>query len=461
MADSTAMTTPVRRSGGLAALVVALLVAACGSTTITPSPSATAAPSATDAPATAVPSSEAPSASAEAAACDPATEPADASAAPDTNDPNAAIYTEIEGQVVALRGLDAKQPVERGVFDEPGLCAYITKGFAKDNPEALIAGTEGLFKALNLMRPDDSLRDLYIELLTSQIAGLYDDETKKMYVVTSTGEIGPTEKITYAHEYTHALQDQHFTLRSVVGRDKDQGDRTLARTALVEGDATLLMSLWAQQHLTPDELATVAGSVDPASQAVLDKMPAILKETLLWPYTQGLQLSLRAFQQGGYAAVDTLFGTPPDTTEQLLHPEKLDAREPAVAVAFPADFPASLGAGWEVALQDTIGEYQLSVMLADAAKVASSADAAAGWGGDRVAWVTGPDGRTAAVLDTAWDTEADGAEFAKAAEAWAANLKASGRSAAVLTPAPDRVVLISASDDDTLGRIANVLGLAG
>ena len=87
--------------------------------------------------------------------------------------------------------------------------------------------------------------------------------------------------------------------------------------------------------------------------------------------------------------------------------------------------------------------------------------AAAGWGGDRVAWVTGPDGANAAVLDTRWDTDADAAEFAAALDAYVATLEAAGRSASILTPAPDRVVVISADDADTLAKIANVLGLAG
>ena len=463
MAHSTPMTAPLRRSGGLAALVVALLVAACGPSTPTPSPSAAT----SDAPATSAPSAsaeptESPSASAAAAACDPtAAQASPGTPAPDTNDPNAALYSEIEGQVSQLRGITATKPVERGVFDKAALCAYITSSFEKDNPEALVKGTEGLYKALGLMPQDADLLKLYIELLTSQVAGLYDDETKKMYVVTNTGEIGPAEKITYAHEYTHALQDQRFTLRDITGDAKDQGDRGLARTTLVEGDATLLMSLWAQQHLTPAELAQVATAVDPASEAILAKMPAILRETLLFPYTQGLQLTLGAFQQGGYAGVDQLFANPPDTTEQLLHPDKLAAREPAVEVTFPADLAASVGDGWTVALQDTLGEYQLSVLLGDAAGATSPADAASGWGGDRVAWITGPDGANAAVLDTKWDTEADAAQFAEALSGYVAKLQAAGRSAAVLTPAPDRVVVISANDDDTLSRVANVLGLAG
>jgi hypothetical protein len=463
MAHSTAMNAPLRRSGILAALLVSLLVAACGSATPSPAPaSATPAP-ATAAPPSATPEPETPSPSASpaAAACDPDDLPANPSAAPDTEDPNAALYEEIEAQVTALRGIEASSDIARGVFDTPGLCAYITKAFAEDNPESLITGTEGLLKALLLMDPDDELLDLYIELLTSQVAGLYDDDSKTMYVVTSTGEIGPAEKITYAHEYTHALQDQRFDLSQVIGDDTDEGDRNLARTALVEGDATLLMSLWAQQHLTPAELGEAATAADPAGEAILAKMPAILRETLLWPYTQGLQLTLRAFQQGGYGGIDALYGDPPASTEQVLHPEKLDSREAPAEVAFPDDLAASLGDGWAVALQDTFGEYQLGILVGDAAGGASPTEAVAGWGGDRAAWITGPDGASAAVIDTRWDTVTDAEEFATALGGYVSRLEAAGRSGAVLTPTPGRVVVISADSDDTLARVANVLGLAG
>ena len=466
MAHSTAMTTPLRRSGGLAALVIALLVAACGSQTPTPIPTASAnaspTPAASPAPSGSAAPGASPSGSAEAGAdCDPA-QASTGSPAPDTNDPNASLYAEIEAEVTQLRGITATKPVERGVFDKPGLCAYITSSFEKDNPAQLVNDTEALYKALALMPQDESLRDLYIELLTSQVAGLYDDETKKMYVVTSTGEIGPAEKITYAHEYTHALQDQQFTLRDVIGDAKDQGDRALARSTLVEGDATLLMSLWAQQHMTPQELGEAASGADPASEAILARMPAILKDALLFPYTSGLTMTLGAFQQaGGYTGVDGLFANPPDTTEQVIHAEKLAAREPAVPVAFPDDFAASLGEGWTIALQDTLGEFQLRTLLSDAAQSADANAAATGWGGDRVAWVTGPEGANAAVLDTRWDTDSDAAEFAAALGDYVAKLEAAGRTASVLSPAPDRVVVISANDADTLGKLANVLGLAG
>jgi hypothetical protein len=470
--------TPPRhrsRSAAVLALLVAL-VAACGqaapsqsaSPTATPSPSPSQAPATSAAPS--VGPSVGPSSSAGAAIACAAAAPSDApsaappvEASPDANDPNAARYAEIEGQVSQIRGLTLDSPVQRSTFDRAGLGEFIQESFNKDNPEALIDGSERLLKGLLLMPQDQSLRDLYIEMLTSQVAGLYDDTTRRMYVVTETGEIGPSEEITYAHEYTHALQDQAFDLSKIKGTATDQGDRGLARTALIEGDATLLMSIWAQQHLTQAELLEAVGAGDPASQAALDKLPAILKETLLFPYTDGLQMLLGPFlSRGSFAAADALFANPPESTEQVLHPEKLTAREAPIAVAFPDDLAGRLGDGWCVALQDTFGEFQLRILLADAAGAASAAEgAAAGWGGDRVALIDGPDGATGVVLDTRWDTDADAAEYATALAGIVPKLQAAGRSAQVLTPEPNRVVLISANSDDTLGRLANVLGLAG
>ena len=462
MAQSPAMTAHSRRSGGLVALVAALVVAACGNGTPTQAP-ATQAPG-TSAPATAATSappaaSGAPSSSASASVCDDSVVGTPA-ATSDANDPNAATYTKIEGQVEGLRGLKATSPVARGVFDTPGLCAYLRDGFHKDNPEALVKATETLYKELGLMAPDADLEKLWLELLTSQVAGLYDDKTKHMYVVSKDGAIGPVEEITYAHEYTHALQDQAFDLRKLVGDATDQSDRTTARSALVEGDATLLMSLWAQRYLTPAQLGQVGSASDPASEAILAKMPAILKDPLMFPYTSGLQLAIGAFTTGGYGAVDQLFANPPDTTEQVLHADKLASREQAVKVTFPEDLATRLGDGWKVSLQDTLGEMLLEIVLRDGGATASH-DAAAGWGGDRVALVEGPNGQKAVVLDTTWDTAADAAEFEQALAPTVAKLKGMGRSPSVLRPAENRVVLVSAESADTMGRVANVLGLAG
>jgi len=457
------------RSASVAALLALVLVAGCGSTGPSGTPGASGPGTS---PSSAGPSSPSPNASASAAAS-PA--PSAAANCSDTmagasfspqpigpDDPNAALLTKIEAAVQTIRGITADRQVPRNTLDQAGLCAFLRQSMARDNPPELVAASEKLDKQLGLLPADASLQALYLNLLTSQVVGFYDQHTKQMYVISTSGQqMGPIEQITYAHEFDHALQDQKYNLQTIVGDAKDQSDRTLARTALVEGDATLLMSLWAQQNLTSAQLIQAAGSADPASQAALNAAPPILRETLLWPYTQGLTLALGAYQtSASFVGVDALWQDPPDTTEQLLHADKLASREPAVAVSFPADLAQRLGAGWTVAMQDTLGELQLDILMRTGNPQAGT-DPAAGWGGDRVALVEGPNGATAAVADTAWDTSAAAGSAFDELQQLVAVLKGLGKRATVLHPSEQRVVLISADSDATLNAVASALGLAG
>ena len=462
--------TPRPSSAGLAALLALVLVAGCGSSTPTGSAAGSAASGSLD-PSSAASAGASSSAAASAAASpapSAAVNCADTTASPSfspspigPDNPSAALLTKIEGAVQTIRGITAEQAVPRNTLDQAGLCAFLRQSMRRDNPPELVAATEKLYKQLDLLPAGTSLETLYLNLLGSQVVGFYDQHSKAMYVISSTGAIGPVEQITYAHEFDHALQDQKFDLTKVVGDATDQGDRTLARTALVEGDATLLMSLWAKDNLTAAELMAVAGSSDPASQAALDAAPPILKETLMWPYTQGLSLTLGAFQtSASFAGVDALWTSPPDTTEQLLHPEKLASREPAVAVSFPTDFAKRLGSGWKIGGQDTLGELQLNILMRTGNAKAGT-DPAAGWGGDRIALVEGQSGATAAVVDTAWDTAAAAGSAFDQLQQLVTKLQGEGKHAAVLMPSEKRVVLVSADSDATLGAVANVLGLAG
>lgn len=461
--------TPRPAGRRLAALLALALLAGCGGPGPSPSVAGPSAPPGSGSPSLSPgpsgpggPSaSAAPSPPAAADCADMTAEPSFSPTPIGPDSPNAALLDTIEGAVEAIRGITAVRPVPRNTLDQAGLCAFLRQALARDNPPDLVAATERLYRQLGLMGGDTPLGTMYLSLLGSQVVGLYDQHTKEMYVISTTGAIGPAEQVTYAHEFDHALQDQKFDLGAIVGEAKDQGDRTLARTALVEGDATLLMSLWAQQSLTPAELLAIAGSVDPASQAALAAAPPILRETLMWPYTQGLSLALGAYQtSASFAGVDALWKSPPDTTEQLLHPDKLASREPAIAVAFPADLATRLGAGWRVGLQDTLGELQMNILMRTG-NPAAGPDPAAGWGGDRVALLEGPGGATAAVVDTAWDTTAAAAGALDQLEHLVSVLKGAGKRAAVLSPSPGRVVLISADSDAVLGLVANVLGLAG
>jgi len=438
------MTVPRVRHDRLTVLATVLLVAvlaACNSASPTPSPE----PSPTVPPpsAAAVPSaSEAPSAAA-------------------SREPTAAdsIYDEIEQEVATLRGLQPTEKVARKTLDAAQLAAEMEKLYHEESPPELVAANERFYKALDLLPPDASLGDLTVEMLSGGVAGYYRDDQKTLYVVSRSGEVGANEKITFAHEFNHALQDQHFTIFKDQEGVTNRSDWLLARQAVYEGDSSLLMTLWASENFTPAEFQDLlAQGLNDPSSAMLERMPAILRETLLYPYTTGLSFTQGQYiSGGGWAGVDALYANVPETTEQILHPEKLQAGEGPVEIRVPDDLTAQIGPDWKLALDDTFGEFQIGVWLRDAG-AANATDAAAGWGGDRVLVLDGPGDAWATVLASEWDTAADAAEFEAAAGPL---VEALDDPAALLPGGTDtgRLVVV-ASNDEVLKAVTGGLGLA-
>jgi hypothetical protein len=377
-----------------------------------------------------------------------------------TPDP-ATVYAEIETQVQVIRELSAKTPVAPKLLDDATLKANVAASFEKDNPPKVVAANERAYQLLGLIPDGTSLKELYLKLLGSQVAGYYDSDTKELYVVSRSGALGPTERITFAHEFDHALQDQNFGLDKLQLDAIGESDRSLARLSVAEGDATLLMSLWASQNLTPTELVQLLQAASaPAQTAILAEMPDILKDSLLFPYTAGQALVASIQATGGWAAVDKLYADPPASTEQVIHPEKYAAHEPPIKVDYPKDLATRLGNGWSVDLQDTMGEFELETWLKSAGKVppATATAAAEGWGGDRFALISNGN-RSGLVVDTRWDSPADAAEFAAAAQSTLDAL--GGHRALIAIDGSNRVTAFIATEDATIRALASVLGLAG
>ena len=423
--------------------LAALLVGACGSTTSpSPSPLLSSAPEASPS----APPSLAPSPSA-APSADPAA--------------NDAIFNSIEAAVQQLRGLTKRSPVARSILSEDQLKALVTADFAKSNSPALVAANEQLEKALGLLPTDASLKGLQLQLLSSQVAGLYDPDTRTMDVISKTGALGPVEQVTYAHEFDHALQDQAFGLKKLGIDDTSNSDRALARLSLPEGDATLLMTQWAETNLTTEQLLQLASEAnDPAQAAVLAAMPDDLRETLLFPYEQGLSWVTDLHTGGGWAAVNAAYARPPDSTEQILHPEKYASHEKPIDVTIPADLASRLGSGWTMPLTDTVGELQFRIWLEQVGHLSGSdaLNAAAGWGGDRVALVNKGSTFGIAII-TRWDSGADAVEFSAAAGPTLKLLPS--KTAMIDAGTTHQVVLFIASDEATISALAGALGVAG
>ena len=431
----------VRAVLAIAALVLALVLAACNSANPTTAPSPSSTPT------------TAPPAPSESAA--PSEAPASPSDAPSAADP---IYDEIEQEVADMRGLQPTGEVDRRTIDRAELTTEIEQLYHAETPPELIAARERFYKALDLLPADANLDDLEIEMLSAGVAGFYRDDQKRLYVVSTTGNVGATEKITFAHEFNHALQDQHYPIFKDQEGVTNRTDWLMGRQALYEGDSSLLMTLWASENFSGDDFQNLLqeGLNDP-SQQILERMPAILREPLLYPYTTGLGFVQGQYGAGGWDAVDAMYEAVPETTEQVLHPEKYEAGEDAITIELPDDLEERIGPGFERTLDDTFGEFQTGVWLQDAG-AANATEAAAGWGGDRV--VVLDDGTNwAVILATEWDTADDAAEFEAAA---GPAVDALSDPAGLFEGGSDTARwVVAASSDDVLEAVTGALDLEG
>jgi hypothetical protein len=334
---------------------------------------------------------------------------------------------EIVRQVVALRGLPEKTPVARGVLSRAEIGAKLKERIGKEYTPDEVKAEARVLKRLGLLPVDADYEKLILDLLMEQVAGFYDPFTAKLYIADWL----PLEmqRPALAHEIEHALQDQHFDLKRFAEPLKDDGDRQLAHSALVEGDGTAVMLEFQAQAMglpvdqLPDLVATIGKQMlqgGMGTTPMFDKAPAFLKETLIFPYLGGLSFveSLRKGQP--WSHVDEVWKNPPESTEQIMHPEKYLAKEHPRAVT--AGAMPSLGARKELR-RDVIGELEWKILFASKLPEEEAEKAAAGWGGDRIVAYTEPgkpDALPVVVAMVAWDSETD----AKEAEASAKKLLA-------------------------------------
>jgi len=248
------------------------------------------------------------------------------------------------------------------------------------------------------------------------VLGFYDFEDRRMVVVSDAG-FDALARITYAHEYTHALQDAAFGIGAI--RDELQeadDDVAMAQVALEEGDASLAMILWAVQAggMSDEELLGISQTPLPDMTGI----PGWMVRQAEFPYLAGAEFVSQLYLSGGWDAVDAAYTDPPASTEQVLHPEKYLADEEPRVVQLPdlaAALSADQGGDWHEAEQTTLGEAMIAIWLDEIGLDVAGGDAAAdGWAGDRLSVASGPDGAWAMAFSIAWDTGAQATEFADA-----------------------------------------------
>jgi len=324
----------------------------------------------------------------------------------------------IQEQVSTVRGLYPSRPLHLEVLAPPALRQHVETDFLAGYTPEQAADDVRVLSLFGLLDPDFDLLGFYRDFYNEQVAGYYDSLADTMYVVGTTW--GGAERLTYAHEYVHALQDQAYDLEGGLGYSDEacltDSERCQALLALLEGDASLAEEQWWQAYATEQDSNDLRQAVESYRGQVFDSAPAYLQQDFLFPYVQGLDFVRALFRRGGWAAVDAAYHSPPTTTEVILHPELYGK-----AVPLPVDLAraAPPAGGWNLLQAGVLGEWTTYLVLDQQVPEGQAARAAAGWGGD--AYRAYHDGnRTALVLLTRWDTARDAFEFVDAFQAYAA-----------------------------------------
>ena len=353
------------------------------------------------------------------------------------------VYTQIESQVQLLRDLPAA---------DIGPPQIVTRAQLAGSLPGLVEpplDTVSL-RAMGLLAAGQDIVALTQQLYELQVLGYYDFKAKRMVLVSDAG-LTPEARVTYAHEYTHALQDAAFDSGAAFDAVAGQHDRELALLGLEEGDASVVMVLWAIGHLSADEMTGITKAPLPDMSGIPPWMVTLLE----YPYLSGSQFVSQLYAAGGWSAVDAIYADPPVSSEQVLHPAKYAAHEAPVTVA-SLDLKSVLGGGWTDSTDSTMGEAWLSTWLEGiGVKAGPAAAAAAGWGGDRLTVASGPNGGWALAWRIAWDAPADATEFEAAYAGVESSLAFPTR---VIHAADGDTVVLQASGGDLLAEVASRVG---
>jgi hypothetical protein len=335
--------------------------------------------------------------------------PTSVSAAAQENALDPAVVRAIETQVSTIRGIQPRTDVPLRVLDQASLRQFLLDAFDRDYlPHEREADQKSLV-ALGLLQPDQDLVQIKLDLYAEQVVGVYDPDDKVMFVV-GEGVFGPSQRLTYAHEFHHALQDQVYDLERLAPTHPESNDQSLAVHALVEGDAVLVQSAWAVSQLTPEEVLEVTRA-SVGGNDLLARAPLIVRTEMLFPYIEGFSFVVQAYRQAGnsFSAVDALYATPPTSTSHILHPDKFRSGIQPVPVDLP-DITASLGPEWRSVGGGVLGELYLRVLLEQYGERAEATRVASSWSGDR--WLLlEHQGRSTMIVKSTWETETSARTF--------------------------------------------------
>jgi len=348
-----------------------------------------------------------------------------AAAAGGQSDPRAkAVCAQVPGiaaQLTQISGMKLRRPVPCDFITKQQVNQFLKKRVAEEsNPEDLRA-EEITLKKFGLIPQDFDLAKSEVDLLTEQAAAFYDYDRKKLFITDTTDS--ESQAPVLAHELSHALADQNYNLGRFIRQGRKSDDGSTARLAVMEGQATWLMSEYlarqAGQSLRDSAtlaamMASLAGGDTTSDRAtgdypVFDQEPLYLRLTLLFPYTRGMSFQNAVLERDAQRGFGEVFLHAPASTQQILHPEKYFDRVQPTQPALPV---VHLPHGYKGLVGGELGELEQGILLEQFAGKERAAELAPHWRGCAFELHENKKARRVVLLyATEWDSEESARQY--------------------------------------------------
>ncbi len=298
---------------------------------------------------------------------------------------------EVLAQMSEILHLPQKGELKKSIRSREEIRQYVLKDFEKDKEKDERLADELLSKKLGLIPENLDWEPFLLDLLTEQIAGLYDPKTREFYIADWIQPADQREVM--AHEMTHALQDEHFSIEKWADAAKPNDDAEFARHAVLEGSAFAAMMDWQYRDrgLSVRAMPDLEKLLDPdlmtggQKDSKFDQAPQFIRDVLLFPYLSGAVFTQKLLQQyDGWAGFNRVFEHPPVSTQQILHPDLYFRGLTPVKVELPP-LSAAAASRWRKLEASVGGEFLLFEWLKEFSGPARAKELAAAWTGDQYA----------------------------------------------------------------------------
>jgi hypothetical protein len=298
---------------------------------------------------------------------------------------------EVLQQMSIILHLPIKQPLKKSLRSKQEIRAYLIQADKEDKNDAARYADDKSLEAFGLIPKNFPLDAFMLDVLTEQVAGLYDPKAKEFYIADWIPS--DEQRDVMSHELTHALEDQSFDVDPWIKAARPNDDAELARDSVSEGTALAAMLDYSlrDQHLSIREIGDVTELIRPGAVEEMDKdsklaqAPIVIRDSLLFPYIAGTSFSQQFLKaHTGWQDLHLLFEHPPVSTQQIIHPDFYLKGVGPAKVNFPK-LQGIVPADWKPLEENVMGEFGVEAILKQFLDPARAAQLAPSWDGDRYA----------------------------------------------------------------------------